>query len=576
MVILSTMKLPSLFLPVFSLALATAAPRLIAQESRHALVIGNNAYLHARPLDNPTNDATSIADSLEQVGFEVTLRTDTDLKSLKGAVREFVQKLPKGAVALVFYAGHGVQVKGQNYLIPIDAEMAEEYEVPDETLPMDTLMRGLEQAGTALNILILDCCRDDPYSRSWRGTRSAAGTGGLVMPADMPQGMFIAFSTSPGRTAEDGDGKNSPYSAALAKELLTPGMDFEKVFKNVGAQVAKTTGGLQEPWVNTKFYGSFVFNPGPATTTTTPGTPPVPMANTTTSNPATTPPAPASTPAPAAPTAADMTPGRSNAAPVEVIVMEVPPFTATPATDPLAKTRMFPTLKQISAKANDIIDTEKWVKENGIEPLFLSVPNAISGALGELPPTVPARAGDMIVVKAFRDENTGYAIYGEDYSAGPFLTLWTPDFGTLLGQFDFSPYRNAPKVVAGDENYVDQATRFARVVDGVLYVTHAHNTYAKSSMGMNAYITAVDLATGKLLWRSAPLVSNVGNFIIKDDGILCGYGFTDEQDYLYVLDRHTGKTVTKTLLKSGPEQMALIGDILHVRTYNTDYQFRVN
>ena len=577
MVIVSAMKLPTFLLPVLALTFITAAPDLAAEEARHALVIGNNAYLHARPLDNPTNDATSIADSLEQVGFEVTLRTDTDLKSLKGAVREFVQKLPKGAVALVFYAGHGVQVKGQNYLIPVDAEMAEEFEVPDETLSMDTLMRGLEQAGTALNILILDCCRDDPYSRSWRGTRSAAGTGGLIMPADMPQGMFIAFSTSPGRTAEDGDGKNSPYSAALAKELLTPGMDFEKVFKTVGAQVAKSTGGLQEPWVNTKFYGSFVFNPGTAaTTTTSTGTPPVPMANTTTTSPATTPPAPASTPAPAAPSAADMTPGRSNAAPVEVIVMEVPPFTATPAVDPLAKTRKFPTLKQTSAKANDIIDTEKWVKENGIEPVFLTVPNAISGTPGDLPATVPARAGDMIVVKAFRDESYGYAIYGEDYSAGPFLTLWTPDFGTLLGQFDFSPYRNAPKVAAGDENYVDQATRYARVVDGVLYVSHAHNTYAKSSMGMNAFITAVDVATGKLLWRSAPLVSNGETFLIKDDGILCGYGFTDEQDYLYVLDRHTGKTVTKTLLKSGPEQMALIGDILHVRTYNTDYQFRVN
>lgn len=564
------MKLPFLFLMVLCLAGAVLCP-LAAAESRHALVIGNNAYLHARPLDNPANDAKAIADSLGEVGFEVTLRTDTDLKAMKGAVREFIQKLPEGSVALVFYAGHGVQVKGQNYLIPVDAAMAEEYEVPDETLSMDTLMRGLEQAGTALNILILDCCRDDPYSRSWRGTRSAAGTGGLNMPSDMPQGMFIAFSTSPGRTAEDGDGANSPYSAALAKEILAPGMDFEKVFKNVGAQVAKATGGLQEPWVNTKFYGNFVFNTGPET----PGSNPVPMAsNTPTSNvPA---PVPGPPPAPAPTSPGTMTPDRSNAAPVEVIVMEEPPFAAKLAVDPLAKTRKFPVLKQISATANDIIDHQKWISENGIEPLFLAVPNAISGAPGDLPPSVPARAGDMILVRAFRDEGTGYAIYGEDFSAGPFLTLWTPDFGSLVGQFDFSPYRNSPKVVAGDENYVDQATRFASVVDGVLYVSHAHNTYAKSSMGMNAYITAVEVATGKMLWRSAPLVSNGESFIIKGDGIICGYGFTDEQDYLYVLDRHTGKTVSKTLVKSGPERLALIGDILHVRTYNTDYQFRVN
>jgi hypothetical protein len=470
MVILSAMKLPSLFLPVLSLALVTAAPRLIAQEARHALVIGNNAYLHARPLDNPTNDATSIAGSLEQVGFEVTLRTDTDLKSLKGAVREFVQKLPKGAVALVFYAGHGVQVKGQNYLIPIDAEMAEEYEVPDETLAMDTLMRGLEQAGTALNILILDCCRDDPYSRSWRGTRSAAGSGGLVMPADMPQGMFIAFSTSPGRTAEDGDGKNSPYSAALAKELLTPGMDFEKVFKNVGAQVAKTTGGLQEPWVNTKFYGSFVFNPGitATTTTTTHKRPTGPDGehDDLESRPRRLPPPlplPLLRPRPP-PT---MTPGRSSAAPGRGdrdggAALHRHPRRRSPreiAEVPRSETdqRQSPTTSSTARSG--------WLK-TASSLLFLAVPHAASGSPGDLPPTVPARAGDMIVVKAFRDENTGYAIYGEDYSAGPFLTLWTPDFATLLGQFDFSPYRNAPKVVAGDENYVDQATRFARVVDG--------------------------------------------------------------------------------------------------------------
>jgi len=269
-----------------------------------------------------------------------------------------------------------------------------------------------------------------------------------------------------------------------------------------------------------------------------------------------------------------MTPDRSNAAPTEVTAMDVPPFTATYAADPQAKSRKFPLLKQLSAKGNDITDTEKRETENGIESPFLAVPNAAAGIRGDLPPSVPAQAGDMIVVRAFRDENTGYAIYGEDYSAGPFLTLWTPDFATLVAQIDFSPFRNAPKVVAGDENYVDQATRFASVVDGVLYVSHSHNTYAKSSMGMNAYITAVDLVTGKILWRSAPLVANGSNFIVSGDGIITGYGFTDEQDYLYVVDRHTGKTVTKTLVKSGPEQMALIDGILHVRTYNTDYQFR--
>ena len=552
-----------LLLLAFSLFAFSEAGGLFAEEARYALVIGNNEYQHARRLENPANDASVIASSLKEVGFQVMLRTDTDLKAMKGAVREFVQQLPEGAVALVFYAGHGVQVKGQNYLIPIDAEMAEEFEVPDETLAMDTLIRGLEQAGTALNILILDCCRDDPYSRSWRGTRSAAGTGGLTMPVDMPQGMFIAFSTSPGKTAEDGDGKNSPYTAALAQEILKPGLDFELVFKSVGAQVAKATGGSQEPWVNTKFYGSFVFNAATAPAAPTEGTTKsVPMAASASESPSSPPPA-------------ESTPERSSAPASELIRLDKPPFLSTPTIDPGAGTRKFPVLKQISAKGNDIVDEANWIAENGIAPVFLQVPNPFSGALGELPETVPAKAGNLICVRAFRDDSFGYVIYGEDFSAGPLLTLWTPDFGELRAQFDFSNYRTAPKVASGDEGFVDQATGYATVVDGVLYVSHGHRTYAKSSGGMNAYITAIDLTWGELIWRSAPLVSNASNFVISGDGIITGYGFTAEDDFLFVLDRHTGKTVTKIPVKSGPERIALMGDRLHVRTYNTDYQFRV-
>ena len=547
-----------LLLPIQALAfIGPAAVPLAAQEARHALVIGNNNYAHARKLDNPVNDAAAIAASLEQVGFEVTLRTDTDQKALKGAVREFVQILPEGAVALVFYAGHGVQVKGQNYLIPIDAEMAEEFEVPDETLSMDTLVRGLEQAGTALNILILDCCRDDPYSRSWRGKRSAAGTGGLVMPADMPQGMFIAFSTSPGRTAEDGNGRNSPYSEALAREILTPGLDFEKVFKSVGAQVAKTTDGQQEPWVNSKFYGSFVFNTKESGKSPAPATP---------SKPA---------PASALPKTPAMTQDRSNDLAAEVVVMEVPPFAALPAVDPAPESRKFLQLKLLSSKGNEIIDEDKWAAQNEIKPVFIEVPNAFRQITGQLPVTVPPKIENLIAVSAFRDTTTGYVIYGEDFSAGPFLTLWSPDFATLLGQIDFSSYRHAPKVKAGDEDYVDQATRFACVVDRILYVSHAHNTYAESSGGMNAYISAIDLDTSLLIWRSAPLVANASNFIVRNDSIITGYGFTAEDDYLFVLDRHTGKTVSKERVKSGPETLALKENVLYVRTYNTDYQFAV-
>ena len=526
---------------------------LSAQEARHALVIGNNDYANARKLVNPTNDAKVIAKSLTSLGFEVMLRTDADLKTMKAAVREFIQTLSKDSVALVFYAGHGVEVKGRNYLVPIDAGMAEEFEVPDETLPMDTLLRGLEQAGASLNILVLDCCRDDPYSRSWRGSRSAAGGGGLSMPADMPQGMFIAFSTTPGKTAEDGDGANSPYTSALAEEILKPGQELERVFKNVGARVAKSTEQRQEPWSNSKFYGTFLFNPAkgvtpdPVPTPVKPGPPggmkPV-------------------VPAPAAAT----TPRR---------ILPEPPFQAQLAADPEASSRVFPKLKQLSAKKNEITDEERWIEENQIPPLFLKVPNPFMQQFGELPANVPARLDNLMAVRAFHNGDHSFVIYGENFSSGVLLAVWNADFTVLEGEIDFQSYRRAPKVLKGDENYVDQALRFAAIQEGILYVSNGHSTYAKSSGGMNAYLTAIRLATGEVLWRSAPLVSNCSNFVLSGDGIITGYGFTEEDDYLYVLDRHTGKTVTKQLVKSGPERLALIGKVLHVRTYNTDYQFRV-
>jgi len=210
--------------------------------------------------------------------------------------------------------------------------------------------------------------------------------------------------------------------------------------------------------VKTKFYGSFVFNATGAESTPTASIPSKGM----------TPPE-------------EMTPDRSSGEEIEVVVMEAPPFTAKASSDPESCSRAFPTLKQISVKGDDIIDNEKWIAENGIEPVFLDVPNAMMGTPGELPATVPARAGQFIAVRAFRDEIAGYVIYGEGFSAGPVLTVWIPDFATVKARIDLSNYRTAPKVVPGDEGYVDQATRFATVRDGILYVSHDHNTCAKSS-----------------------------------------------------------------------------------------------
>ncbi|MCB1207046.1 MAG: SUMF1/EgtB/PvdO family nonheme iron enzyme [Verrucomicrobiae bacterium] len=251
----------SLSLALLATLVSTAAFRLEAG-TRSALVLGNNAYAHARALANPVNDATAMAGLLGNLGFSVSLHTDADLRTMRAALRDFVASLPANpdadAVALVYYAGHGVQIAGRNYLVPVDAEMARDYEVPDETLAMDTLMSALESAGAGLNLLVLDCCRDDPFSRSWRGSRSVDAAG-LALPGGAPRGMFIAFSTSPGDTAEDGEGDNSPYTSALLRHLPAPGKPFEEVFKAVGGEVSDRTGGEQEPWFNSKFYGDFRF-----------------------------------------------------------------------------------------------------------------------------------------------------------------------------------------------------------------------------------------------------------------------------------------------------------------------------
>jgi len=267
---IATHALTAAALPAAALALsillAAAAPASAAPSQpghREALVIGNDLYEHARPLANPGNDAVAMAVLLRRLGFHVTLRTDADLRRMREGLREFVDRLPSepapDSVALVYFAGHGVQIAGQNYLVPVDAKMARDFEVPDETLSMDAVMRALESAGAGLNLLILDCCRNNPFARSWRGARSVDTGGGLAMPTTAPQGMFVAFSTSPNDVADDGEGDHSPYTAALLAHLPTPGKPFEEVFKAVGGDVVRKTGGTQEPWFNSKFYGSFRF-----------------------------------------------------------------------------------------------------------------------------------------------------------------------------------------------------------------------------------------------------------------------------------------------------------------------------
>ncbi|MCP4933414.1 MAG: CHAT domain-containing protein [bacterium] len=228
---------------------------------RHALVIGNSAYAHTSPLDNPAKDARLIAAALENADFNVRLHTDLTQKQMKRAMRDFSRNLrsigPK-AVSLIYFAGHGTQVAGRNYLVPVDANIEIEQDVSIETLAVDEMLGQMEAIDGALSIIILDACRNNPYKRGYRS--SVRGLASLKAV----KGSIVAYSTAPGTVASDGVGANSPYATALDKYLRVGGLSIEKMFKNVRVEVDRVTKGLQTPWEESSLFGDFVFLPGQA------------------------------------------------------------------------------------------------------------------------------------------------------------------------------------------------------------------------------------------------------------------------------------------------------------------------
>ncbi len=231
------------------------SPTRVWAESRIALVIGNGAYQDA-PLKNPVNDAQDMAAKLQELGFQVIGRFDADRQTLRQALREFEQRLrQQRGVGLFYYAGHGVQLKGQNYLIPVGVDIRQEFEVPDEALDADAVLRAMEAAGNELNIVILDACRNNPFVRGF-----GAGSRGLAR-MDGPVGTFIAYATAPGAISQDGNGRNSPYTRSLLTAMSTPGLSLEQIFKQVLIAVEQETKGAQIPWVASSLRGDFYFNP---------------------------------------------------------------------------------------------------------------------------------------------------------------------------------------------------------------------------------------------------------------------------------------------------------------------------
>lgn len=226
---------------VVCLFLATLSSALGA-ENRTALIIGNADYSES-PLKNPGNDARDMADALEQIGFDTTLVIDVDRRQMGKSIRDFGRKLRKrGGVGLFYYAGHGMQIDNRNYLIPVDSPMEEEDEVPYESVDVGSVLAKMESAGNALNVIILDACRNNPFPSQFRSSSR-----GLAR-VEAPIGSLVVYSTAPGSVADDGDGRNGIFTGHLLEQLRTPGLSLQETVRRTRAAVVKATERAQVPW----------------------------------------------------------------------------------------------------------------------------------------------------------------------------------------------------------------------------------------------------------------------------------------------------------------------------------------
>ena len=248
---------------------------------RVALVIGNADYTKVRQtcLNNPVNDATDIAAKLKEVGFEVILLKNGDLREMKDKVDQFYRQLNQNSVGLFYYAGHGIQVDGENYLIPTDAELKSKSDVNYETLPLGQVLDKMYEAESEVKIVILDACRDNPYARNWKG-RSSSRARGLALQ-NTGKGLFIAYATEPGNIALDGDERNGVFTSYLLKYLTKPNVKITDLFSQVAQDVYEGTDEFQLPFYMSGLIGDFYLNPSNVATSTPTPTPKTTPQNTT-------------------------------------------------------------------------------------------------------------------------------------------------------------------------------------------------------------------------------------------------------------------------------------------------------
>ena len=258
-------------------SVGSALAQGVGPERRTALIIGNSAYRQS-PLTNPVNDAQAMAARLEALGFTVTKLENASKGQMSDAIQKFGDAIKRGGVGLFYYAGHGLQVQGENFLLPVDANIEDMNHVAAQGVEAKKVLQEMSNAKNQLNLVILDACRNNPFAQSAsRGIstrpdntdgRARTDKPGGLAPMEALVGTLIAFATAPDSVAADGAGKNGVYTENLLRNLSEPGLKVEEVFKRTRFAVRQETGGRQVPWENTSLEGDFYFVPPPPGTTT--------------------------------------------------------------------------------------------------------------------------------------------------------------------------------------------------------------------------------------------------------------------------------------------------------------------
>jgi hypothetical protein len=253
------MKLRQLLIYGFCLAAGALFATAAAAERRVALVIGNSAYKNASSLPNTINDANALAAMFQSVGFEVVIsRTDLGVVDFKRSVREFLITAENAEIAVVYYAGHGIEIGGTNYLVPVDARLSRDYDVDDEAVSLERIVWAL-QSVRRLRLILLDACRDNPFAAKLRSAgMRAPSRGGLAKIEEVSADTLVAYAAKAGSVSYDGDGVNSPYTTALIRHLAEPGLDIRIALGRVRDEVIAMTGGRQEPFIYGSLGGSTI------------------------------------------------------------------------------------------------------------------------------------------------------------------------------------------------------------------------------------------------------------------------------------------------------------------------------